>query len=331
MAEASGGYRNNRKTRASRAERAALIAACVFAAAGVAAAALSGWDETLEALGRIGLLDILILLALSLANYGLRGWRWLLFSDALGCAAPARANAVFYVAGFAFTATPGKVGELARLWWLRAGFGVSLARGGALTIADRGADLAAVALLAAFSSAWASGSPVAALIAGAISLSIVWMVFWTPVAQRAVGAAYGAIDRAPRLFATLRGAARAVRKLGRRAVAAPGLALGLLGWAAEALAFAWLLSALGLEIAPMTAVFIFTAAMLVGALSGLPGGLGGVEATMLGLLALAGAPFEPALAATAVIRATTLWFAIALGFAALPIALRTAAGQERPA
>jgi len=313
----------------SRAERAALLAACVFAAAGVAAAAMTGWSETLEALSRIGLLDILVLLMLSLANYALRGWRWLIFAEALGCAAPARANAVFYVAGFAFTATPGKVGELVRLWWLRAGFGVSLARGGALTIADRGADLAAVALLAAVSSAWAAGSPALALIAGGASLAIVYLVFWTPLAQRAVGALYGAVGRAPRLFATLRGAARAVRRLGRRHVAAPGLALGLLGWAAEALAFAWLLSALGLEIAPMTAIFIFMAAMLVGALSGLPGGLGGVEATMLGLLALSGAPFEVALAATAVIRATTLWFAIALGFAALPAALKAAARQER--
>ncbi len=315
----------------SRAERAALLAACVFGAAGVAAAALTGWDETLEALSRITLLDIAVLLLLSLANYGLRGWRWLMFSDALGCAAPARTNAVFYVAGFAFTATPGKVGELVRLWWMRASFGISLSRGGALTIADRAADLAAVALLAAVSSAWAAGSPALALVAGGASLAVVYIVFWTPVAQRCIGALFGVVGRAPRLFATLRGAARAVRKLGRRAVAAPGLLLGLFGWAAEALAFAWLLSALGLEIPLMTAFFIFMAAMLVGALSGLPGGLGGVEATMLGLLALSGAPFEAALAATAVIRATTLWFAIALGFAALPAALKAATRQERPA
>jgi hypothetical protein len=53
----------------------------------------------------------------------------------------------------------------------------------------------------------------------------------------------------------------------------------------------------------------------------LPGGLGGTELTMIALLGLAGIDGGTAVAATAVIRITTLWFACILGFLALPFAL----------
>ena len=65
--------------------------------------------------------------------------------------------------------------------------------------------------------------------------------------------------------------------------------------------------------------------MLAGAVSFLPGGLGGTEATMVGLLAWSGMALPDAVAATVLIRVCTLWFAVLLGVAALPIV----AGADR--
>jgi hypothetical protein len=42
---------------------------------------------------------------------------------------------------------------------------------------------------------------------------------------------------------------------------------------------------------------------------------------MVGLLASQGVSFEIAIVATGVVRVTTLWFAVALGLLALPVAL----------
>ena len=50
------------------------------------------------------------------------------------------------------------------------------------------------------------------------------------------------------------------------------------------------------------------------------GGLGGAEAAMIGLLSLQGIPLEMSIPATAVIRITTLWFAIGIGLILFPIA-----------
>jgi uncharacterized protein (TIRG00374 family) len=74
-------------------------------------------------------------------------------------------------------------------------------------------------------------------------------------------------------------------------------------------------------------VFIFAFAMMVGAISVLPGGLGSTEATMIGLLVTQHVGFDVAVVATAVVRVTTLWFAVSLGLLALPWALGGRAGM----
>jgi uncharacterized membrane protein YbhN (UPF0104 family) len=58
-------------------------------------------------------------------------------------------------------------------------------------------------------------------------------------------------------------------------------------------------------------------AMLAGALSFTPGGLGSTEGVMAALLIRHGVAAPEAIAATVLIRSTTLWFAVGLGVAAL--------------
>ncbi len=49
---------------------------------------------------------------------------------------------------------------------------------------------------------------------------------------------------------------------------------------------------------------------------------------MVGLLVAAGVDLNAAIAATAVLRVTTLWFSVGLGFIALPVALWIAGGMD---
>jgi uncharacterized protein (TIRG00374 family) len=60
-------------------------------------------------------------------------------------------------------------------------------------------------------------------------------------------------------------------------------------------------------------VFVYALAMLAGAVSFMPGGLGGAEAVMVGLLVWKGMNSADAVAATVLIRLATLWFAVAIG------------------
>ena len=145
----------------------------------------------------------------------------------------------------------------------------------------------------------------------------------------AVGQAHVVSGRRwPRLFARARHSVRLTAELFDTRTLVVATLMSVAGWVAECVAFAWLLDALGSPLGLQGAMFVFAFSMMAGAVSMLPGGLGGVEAAMLALLVVAGIPADAALVATIVIRTMTLWFAVGLGFVALPFALRLA--RERP-
>jgi uncharacterized protein (TIRG00374 family) len=297
-----------------------LIALVLLGLAGLAAA--TGWEETWGQIRRLALGQTALLLALSLANYALRALRWHLYTRALGLPAGFLRDLRHYLGGFAMIVTPGRLGELVRLRWLARETGAPLERIAPLALADRAADLAAMALLLASATLLATGAVKGAVPVAALAL-LAAIIATRPALFRAfVTWSYRATGLAPRLFARARRAAAALAVLSRGGVLLPALALGMAGWAAEGYAFHLLLAWFGADIGLATAMAIFLCASLAGGLTGAPGGVGGAEAAMIALLALDGVPLETSVAATAIIRVTTLWFAVALGLIAFPLAER---------
>ncbi|MBI5907637.1 MAG: UPF0104 family protein, partial [Burkholderiales bacterium] len=99
----------------------------------------------------------------------------------------------------------------------------------------------------------------------------------------------------------------------------PLVGFGLTGvaWAAQGLAVWLLCREAGLPIAPLQAAGFYALAMVGGALSMLPAGLGGTEALLTGLLVAQGASAALALSITVAVRVVTLWLAVAIGALAL--------------
>ena len=272
----------------------------------------AGWREVVAAVVQVGPVVLVGLLLLSLVNYLLRFLRWARYLALLEAPVPWRINLDAYFSGFALTTSPGKVGEMLRSVLLKP-HGVPPAASVAAFFAERVSDLLAILVLAAVGLwAYAPARPVVGLALAAVVLALL-LVQWT--------ALIAAIDR----WAQVRPQkwARLVVKLCevvlhfRRCFSLPamgmGLALGIVAWFAEGLGFWWLLVALDHPLPMSTAVFIYAFAMLVGALSFLPGGLGGSEAAMIALLSLNGFPEASAVTATLICRLATLWFAVGLG------------------
>jgi len=95
------------------------------------------------------------------------------------------------------------------------------------------------------------------------------------------------------------------------------LALTLAAWAAQGVAVALLCRAAGLDISAWLAAGFYALAMVGGALSALPAGLGGTEAVLVTLLVGQGTAVGTAVALTVLVRLITLWLAVALGLLAL--------------
>jgi len=325
MAEAGTGF-----TLATlrRRERAVALSVVAFVVVAVVAGALVGGPEVLGYLARVSPGLLATLLALSGANYLLRALRWHLYGRAIGVLLPFRRTLLYYIAGFALTTTPGRVGEALRLWLIARGHGYRYDRLAALLVGDRLSDVHAIVVLAAIGAAWSAGNTLLVAMAAGVALALTVVLAHPAWAIALAGAAHDALGRRwRRPFARIRRALRHTGRLfnGRVAVAGLGLAIG--GWLGECLAFYILLAGFGAEVTPIAAGSVFALATLMGAVAMLPGRLGGAEVTMVGLLIALGVDPGAAVAATAVIRLTTLWFAVGLGFIALPLALR---GLRRP-
>jgi uncharacterized protein (TIRG00374 family) len=297
-----------------------LFALTIVGLVGLAAA--TGWEETLAQVRMLGTGQIVVLLALSLVNYLFRGLRWHIFARRLGLPTSVSQDMRHFLGGFAMSATPGRVGELIRMRWLRRETGWSFERTAPLVLIDRASDLLAMALILAVAVLLS-----AAGIAGAVpvvigALAVAYVATRPKLLAGLATLTYRTIGVAKRIFAKIRTASRSLAQFSNPWVLSLATLLGLIGWFAEGIAFHYLLMWMGADIGLWHAVAIFVFSTLAGGLTGAPGGVGGAEGAMILLLQLEGVPLEVSVPATLIIRLTTLWFAIGIGFLVFPFAER---------
>jgi uncharacterized protein (TIRG00374 family) len=93
-----------------------------------------------------------------------------------------------------------------------------------------------------------------------------------------------------------------------------GLGIAIVSWSCEAWALYVVLDGFGLALPVLTTFSIYGLSTVIGALSMLPGGVGGVEAAMLLMLSSLGIHPATAVAPVVLLRFSTLWFGSLLGF-----------------
>jgi uncharacterized protein (TIRG00374 family) len=285
-------------------------------------AAATGWRDMLAQVQKLSAWQMAVLLGLSLVNYLFRGLRWHIFARRLGLPTTLGQDIRHFLGGFAMSVTPGRVGELVRMRWLRRETGWSFDRTAPLVLVDRASDLLAMALILALAILLSAAGIAGALPVVAGAILVAYVATRPKLLSGLATAMYHATGLFSRIFARIRRAARSLRGFSDPKILAGATGLGLVGWFAEGVAFHYLLVWLEADIGLWHAVAIFVFATLAGGLTGAPGGLGGAEGAMILLLQLEGVPLEISVPATLIIRLTTLWFAIAIGFLVFPLAER---------
>ena len=282
----------------------------------------NGWQQDWIYALRIGWPQFGALLALSLINYTLRAARWHMFARRLGLKTSLAQNFRHYFGGFAMSVTPGKIGELVRMLWLKRETGWSLESTAPLALLDRASDLAAMAILLGIAIALSATGVTGAVPVTLLALAAAYVSTRPTLLAGVASATYRVVGRWPRLFARIRAAARSLDRFSNRSLMAASTLLGAMGWFAEGYAFYLLLGWMGADVSLALAVAIFVFSTIAGGLTGAPGGLGGAEAAMVALLSIEGVPLDISLPATAIIRLTTLWFAVGIGLVVFPFAER---------
>ena len=236
---------------------------------------------------------------LALANYLLRFLKWEYYLAVLGVrGVPKLESLLTFLSGFVLTITPGKVGEVFKSLILFQTRKVPVVRTAPIVVAERVTDLIAVILLISIG-----------------SLSFPGGLVWGGRRRRGGVGRLGA-RAAPKLAQALDG----LRDLtAPRRLVWPTL-LSVAAWGLEGLGLWVILRGFGEAPEVTLAVFFYATATLAGALVPVPGGLGVTEKLLEEQLARLGhVPSATATASMLLVRFATLWFGVALGFAALAV------------
>jgi uncharacterized protein (TIRG00374 family) len=257
-----------------------------------------------------------VLVLVSLVAFSLRylRWKWLLGRH--GFEMPWLAGLLSYLAGFALTVSPGRVGELIRIRYF-ARLSVPAEPVVACFIFERSCDLIVILLLAsligtAWLALWQAALFVAvamALVAAVVAISVKTSL-WRRIAAWLRRGGWKRMARPVRVFGA--GIARTTMFL-HPVDLVGAFSAGLAIWGLQASGFVYLTTGLGLALPLGGALATYPLAALIGTASMLPGGIGSTETAATVILTQLGAPLHTAVLAVVAMRLCTHWLAILLG------------------
>lgn len=288
----------------------------IFSLAGVVfyafATFASDYQRTLEAFSAFPLKDLLLVLTLVTLGWLIRGWRFHYYLVNVGEKIPPIYSTAAFLAGFALTGTPGKVGEAMKGVFLKRDHGVSVTRVVGIVVVERLMDLFAVIILGSFSLLIFEGwRNLFLALAGVVIAAGTFLCM-----EKIYRPALEALSRLPIaswIAKKTLGILLSGKELMKPRIFISGLLLSVFAWSLESVSLYIVMKGFGLPASVAEANFVYCFSTIIGAISMLPGGIGGTEAGMMGLLNYLGISYSSGLPAVILIRVCTLWYAIAVG------------------
>jgi uncharacterized protein (TIRG00374 family) len=291
-----------------------IIAGAVFGAVVYAALTFAAdVGELRIALSEIPWYIIVSVLGLASMNYLLRFEKWHYFVTHLGFRVPRGGSLLVFLSGLVMSVTPGKMGEVLKSYLLKRLHGAPISTTAPAVLVERLTDLVALMLLAAVGGYALTGAAAAL----GIGVGLVGLVVAVLSSEHLCTVLTSGISRFRRLelgVAKLDQSLKAARSLVKPRPLILSILISIPAWFCECIGFWLIVKALGYGgLGLMRLTGIYALAAVVGAVSMLPGGLGATELTLAGMLRGSGMARSEAVAATLVVRAATLWYAVVVG------------------
>lgn len=260
-----------------------------------------------------------LLFLISLTSYVARYIRWYWLLTRAGQSTPFMRGFLAYLSGFAFTATPGKVGELVRMRYFLP-MGVSSELVISTFIFERASDLITVLLLASIAISRLDLFIFVLLFVVAFISALIFFAYYPNFLLRVSRLILGwGFLRVAKIVMTLANGLRGILQWMNILDITMALGSGLIAWGLTSYGFLILLEFLNVSVPAVAAFAIYPLAMLVGAASMLPGGLGSTEIAIVTLLAAQGVQLSLATIAAVGIRLSIIWFSILCGFISIAL------------
>jgi glycosyltransferase 2 family protein len=261
------------------------------------------YEDVLSSISSFKMGYIPILLALVLTNYLLRAIKWHYFFRVLHIDISFKENLWVSLSGLAMSITPGKAGEVWKSWLIRDLRGYEVHRTVPIVFMDRITDVVAMLTLASFGILILRVNVLSFVAIAGILLSMLIVLSSERIMLKIIGR-----------FERIRTAYMSSLDLLKFKPFLLAVLISLIAWFMECLAFYLTFRGLSANSGIFESTFIYATSSIVGAMTMLPGGLGATETSIAGLSGhLLALNRSTIVAATFIIRAATLWFAVAVG------------------
>ncbi|HEX9253290.1 MAG TPA: lysylphosphatidylglycerol synthase transmembrane domain-containing protein [Ignavibacteriaceae bacterium] len=253
-----------------------------------------------------------ILLLLSLGNYISRFFKWQYYLNIIDVKLHKLDSLSVFMSGLIMSVTPGKMGELLKSYLVKQVNGTSISKTAPIVLAERATDFLSLTILALAGAYFYDYGKNIIIIIGAIILAGLIILSNKKLFNKIISliSNIGFISRHTLKITT------AYESSSKLLSITPLLLMTLLSivsWGFECFGYYLILTNFEIKIDVLWAFFSYSFATIVGALSMLPGGLGVTEGSLTLMLVQKGLSEHSAFAATFIVRAVTLWFAVLVG------------------
>jgi len=280
----------------------------------------ANFDELLEAFALYNWLMFPVILLLSLCNYGVRFLRWEYYTKVLDIKVERKLSFLIFLSSFIMSVTPGKIGEVFKSYLLKEQNGTPVSKSAPIVFAERITDFLSLVMLS-LAGALMFGYGTNLIIGFGVFFVILVFVISNKKLSYAIIGMLEKFKFIAKISHKLHTAYDSIYQMVKFKELIITIILSIFAWAFECLSFYLVINGFNVMGAPhidiFIATFIYGFATIAGAVTMLPGGLGATDASMTGLLVLLAIPKSVSVAATLIIRAATLWFAVIVGIVAV--------------
>lgn len=255
-----------------------------------------------------------VLIGIVLFSLGafIRSFRWILMLRHMKIKIPLKQNIILYFTGYAFALTPGKLGEGVRAKYLKDDYQIPIEKSFPTVFSERYYDVIGVITIIFITTGFVNQNVI-------VYLSLGLLVFFYFVARKKnatkILSSIGKIKRLTNLTQKTLIVVDTLEVLLQPKIFLKSSIITVISWGFEALGLYFVFRSFDIDLGVAKACSLYVITSFIGAASLLPGGVGGSEGSLLGLLILDGFSYSQVLGPVLVTRFLALWYMIIIGIA----------------
>lgn len=273
-------------------------------------------DKLIEAFSLFNWMWLPLILFLSYLNYHIRFERWHYYLKILNIEIPRNYSFIIFFAGMVMSITPGKFGEVLKSYLMKEYKGFSIHSTAPIILVERLVDFIALLIVAMIGALIFHIGTKIVLITLIFFLAILVLLSWQSLAVKIVQS-LEKISFFRKISHKILTAYNNSYALLKPFPLFSMLLVTIVAWGFEGLGLYIILYVFDTPATFFWSIFIYSFSTIVGAITLLPGGVGGTEGSLTFLLTRTNIPLNIAFVSTFLIRVCTLWFAIVLGIIGL--------------